>query len=46
MIAFHFHPIRVVEANGARITLNYGAPLLDTGDLVQVLTLAEAWPVS
>ena len=37
-VAFHFEPITAEEVNGARITLNYGAPFLDTGDIVQALS--------
>lgn len=37
-VAFRFNPIRIQSVNGQKIVLNYGSPLLDNGDLVQVLS--------
>ena len=37
-VAFRFNPIRVQSVSGQKIVLNYGAPLLDNGDLVQLIS--------
>lgn len=34
-VAFHFTPLRVVDGDGRQIRLNYGAPLLTLGMIVQ-----------
>lgn len=36
MVVFHLEPLRVVMNAGDRVTLNYGAPLMALGQLVQV----------
>jgi hypothetical protein len=36
MVCFHFTPLRVSDVRGKNITLNYGAPLLKLGTIVQV----------
>jgi len=35
MVSFHFDPLRVTAASGRRVDLNYGAPLLTLGTMVQ-----------
>lgn len=35
-VAFHFNPLRVTVSEGRNIRLNYGAPLLAIGTLIQV----------
>lgn len=37
-VAFRFNPIRLQSVSGQKIVLNYGAPLLDNGDLVQLIS--------
>lgn len=34
-VAFHFTPLRVIDGDGRQIRLNYGAPLLTLGTIVQ-----------
>jgi len=36
-ITFHFDPPRVQSVSSNQIILNYGAPLFETGDLVQII---------
>lgn len=37
-VAFKLQPLRVMSADGQNIELNYGAPLLKTGTMVEVVT--------
>lgn len=39
-VAFHFTPLRIESVNGQSVQLNYGAPLLKLGTIVQVIAPA------
>lgn len=39
-VAFHFRPLRLVSAVGKSITINYGAPLVEQGMILNVMSSA------